>query len=110
MGEAYSWQKENPYKQMKNGEAKINGNTKKLAENNPLDHLAKCAEAELTKIADSEKTKEALSASLVEQEIVIDELKKARLEERRKIDEAQFKNKQLTRAFKSLQSSSRSEI
>ena len=61
--EAYSWQKENPYKQMKNGEAKINGNTKKLAENNPLDHLAKCAEAELTKIAaDSEKTKEALSA------------------------------------------------
>ena len=46
---------------------------------------------------------------MVEQEIVIDELKKTLLEERRKIDEAQFKNKQLTRAFKSLQSSSRLE-
>jgi len=47
---------------------------------------------------------------LLEQEIVIDELKKARLEERRKIDEAEFKNKQTTRAYKSLQLSSRLEI
>ncbi|CBY34879.1 unnamed protein product [Oikopleura dioica] len=36
----YSWEEENPYKQMKNGEAKNNGNTIKITENNPLDHLA----------------------------------------------------------------------
>jgi len=46
---------------------------------------------------------------LLEQEIVIDELKNARLEERRKIDEAHFKNKQLTKAYKALQLSSLSE-
>jgi len=46
---------------------------------------------------------------LLEQEIVIDELKNARLEERRKIDEAHFKNKQLTKAYKSLQLSRLSE-
>lgn len=46
---------------------------------------------------------------MLEQEIVIEELKKTRLDERRRIDEEQFKNKQLTRAFKSLQSSSRLE-
>jgi hypothetical protein len=45
---------------------------------------------------------------VLEQEIVIEELKKTRLDERRRID-AEFKNKQLTRAFKSLQSSSRLE-
>ncbi|CBY34878.1 unnamed protein product [Oikopleura dioica] len=56
---------------------------------------SKCAEVELTKIAeDNAKKCEALQASLLEQEIVIDELKKARLEERRIIDEAEFKNKQ----------------
>jgi len=107
----YSWEEENPYKQMKNGEVKNNGNTIKITENNPLDHLAKCAEVELTKIAeDNAKKCESLQASLLEQEIVIDELKKARLEERRKIDEAEFKNKQTTRAYKSLQLSSRLEI
>jgi len=106
----YSWEEENPYKQMNNGRAEKNGNKKRIADNNPLDHLAKCAEVELTKIAaDNENANKALQASLLEQEIVIEELKKTRLEERRQIDEEKFKNKQLTRAFISLQSSSRSE-
>lgn len=106
----YLWHEENPYKQMKIGVAKNNGNTITINENNPLDHLAKCAEAELTKIAeDNEAKSKALEASLLEQEIVIDELKNARLEERRKIDEAHFKNKQLTKAYKALQLSSLSE-
>ena len=59
----YSWEEENPYKQMKNGAAKNNGNTKQISDNNPLDHLAKCAEVELTKIAaDNEKSNKALQA------------------------------------------------
>ena len=61
----YSWEEENPYKQMKssNGRAENNGNSKQISDNNPLDDLAKCAEVELTKIAaDNEKTNKALQA------------------------------------------------
>ena len=59
----YSWQEENPYKKMNTGAAKNNGNKKRDPENNPLDHLAKCAEVELTKIAaDNENANKALQA------------------------------------------------
>ncbi|CAG5110544.1 Oidioi.mRNA.OKI2018_I69.chr2.g4932.t2.cds [Oikopleura dioica] len=105
----YEW--DNPYKTMgKNSGAAINltqNSTEKnsKAGTNPLDLLGDVANLELEKMGkeNEEDQIKALKNSLLEQEIVIDELKEARLAEQQQIKDLQADNKRLSRALKALQ-------